>query len=66
MPVAKITVMRGSGKIGEFPMKKSPFVVGREAKGGVLIENVGVSRKHCQFTYSGASEARGTECKLGL
>jgi len=51
MPVAKITVMRGTDKIGEFPMEKSPFVVGREAKGGVLIENVGVSRKHCQFVY---------------
>jgi pSer/pThr/pTyr-binding forkhead associated (FHA) protein len=51
MPVAKITVMRGTDKVGEFPMEKSPFVVGREAKGGVLIENVGVSRKHCQFVY---------------
>ena len=35
--MAKITVMRGEHKVGEFPMKKSPFVVGREAKGGVLI-----------------------------
>lgn len=51
--MAKITVMRGTDKIGEFPMEKSPFIVGREAKGGVLIENVGVSRKHCQFTYEG-------------
>ncbi|MHC4200957.1 MAG: FHA domain-containing protein [Planctomycetota bacterium] len=49
--MAKITVMRGTDKVGEFPMEKSPFVVGREAKGGVLIENVGVSRKHCQFVY---------------
>lgn len=49
--MAKITVMLGSDKVGEYPMKSSPFVVGREAKGGVLIENVGVSRRHCQFTY---------------
>jgi len=49
--MAKITVMLGSNKIGEFPMEATPFVCGREAKGGILIENAGVSRKHCRFTY---------------
>ncbi|MHC4248330.1 MAG: FHA domain-containing protein [Planctomycetota bacterium] len=49
--MAKITVMLGDKRIGVFPMETTPFVCGREAKGGVLIENAGVSRKHCQFTY---------------
>jgi hypothetical protein len=49
--VAKITVMLGSNKIGEFPMETTPFVCGREARDGVFIENPGVSRKHCQFIY---------------
>ena len=49
--MAKITVMLGDNRIGVFPMETTPFVCGREAKGGVLIENAGVSRKHCQFTY---------------
>jgi len=49
--MAKITVMLGSNKIGEFPMATTPFVCGREAKDGILIENAGVSRKHCEFTY---------------
>ncbi len=49
--MAKITVMLGSGKVGDFPMRKTPFLVGREAKDGVLIENVGVSRSHCRFVY---------------
>jgi len=49
--MAKITVMLGDRKMGEFPMETTPFVCGREAKDGVLIENPGVSRKHCQFLY---------------
>ncbi len=49
--MAKITVMLGDKKIGEFPMETTPFVCGREAKGGILIENAGVSRKHCRFIY---------------
>jgi hypothetical protein len=49
--MAKITVMLGEKRLGEFPMETTPFVCGREAKDGVLIENAGVSRKHCQFIY---------------
>jgi len=38
-------------KIGTYTMTASPFVVGRDPASGVHIDNVGVSRRHCQFTY---------------
>ena len=51
--MANIIVMLGDKKIGSYVMKKSPFVCGREPTNGIPIQNVGVSRRHCQFIYDG-------------
>lgn len=48
--MAKVIVMLGGKEIGTYPMKTYPFTVGREASCNVHIDNVGVSRRHCQFT----------------
>jgi predicted component of type VI protein secretion system len=68
--VAKIVLMLGGKELGSFPMKTSPFVVGRDAACHVHIDNVGVSRRHCQFTYASGrylvedlGSSNGTFCK---
>jgi len=45
-----IIVVLGGKKLGSYPMKASPWIVGRHASCNVRIDNVGVSRRHCQFT----------------
>lgn len=51
--MASITVKQGDKLVGKFSMKASPCVVGREPSNGVHIDNIGVSRQHCQFLYDG-------------
>jgi predicted component of type VI protein secretion system len=49
--MASVTLFLAGKKVGTYEMKTSPFVVGREKTCGLCIENVGVSRRHCQFVY---------------
>jgi len=51
MPV--VTVMFGGQKLGTHNITHCPFVVGRESTCDVVIDNVGISREHCQFTWDG-------------
>lgn len=49
--MAKIHVMLAGKKIGTYPLEASPWIVGRHASCHVHIDNAGISRRHCQFTY---------------
>ena len=49
--MAKIHVMLAGKEVGTYPLKASPWIVGRHASCHVHIDNAGISRKHCQFTY---------------
>ncbi len=49
--MAKIHVMLAGKKVGTYPVEANPCIVGRHASCHVQIDNVGVSRRHCQFTY---------------
>ncbi len=49
--MAKIHVMLAGQKVGTYPLKASPWIVGRHASCHVHIDNAGISRRHCQFTY---------------
>jgi predicted component of type VI protein secretion system len=53
--MASITLFLAGKKVGTHEMKSTPFVVGREKDCGLCIENVGVSRRHCQFLYEDGS-----------
>ncbi len=48
--MAAIIVMSAGTQVAKHTVNSSPFVVGRDPKNGVALENVGVSRRHCQFT----------------
>lgn len=52
--MASVTVKLGDKLVGKFSMKSSPCVVGRDPSNGVHIDNIGVSRQHCQFIYDGS------------
>jgi len=50
--MATIVLFLADKKVGEYEMKTSPFVVGRDPTCGLHIDNAGVSRRHCQFLYT--------------
>jgi len=67
--MATVVLFLGDNKIGDYEMKTSPFVVGRDPQCGVHIDNAGVSRNHCKFTYEegeyyieDAGSSNGTFC----
>lgn len=49
--MATITVILGDQQLGTHQMKHHPFTFGRDAACDVPIENIGISRKHCQFLF---------------
>ena len=49
--MAKIHVMLSGQEVGTYPMKSSPWIVGRHGTCHVQIDNASVSRRHCQFTH---------------
>jgi len=51
--MASVTVTFGGELVGEFPVDKPVVVVGREATCEIHIDNLGVSRTHCQFIKRG-------------
>ncbi len=50
--MAMVTVIFGGETLGTHTIKHHPFVVGRDAANDIQIDNIGVSRKHCQFVYA--------------
>jgi hypothetical protein len=53
--MAMVTVMLGDQTLGSHSIAHCPFVVGRDPKGDVFIDNIGVSRQHCQFLWANGS-----------
>lgn len=51
--MATITVMFGPDNIGAHKIMHSPFSVGRDASCDATIDNAGVSRFHCKFSWDG-------------
>jgi predicted component of type VI protein secretion system len=51
--MAEVTVMFGGAQVSQHRIAHNPFVVGRDGSCDVSIDNVGVSRNHCQFTHDG-------------
>ncbi len=51
--MAKVTVTFGSRLVGEYPLEKATTVVGRDASCDIHIDNLGISRAHCQFIKRG-------------
>jgi predicted component of type VI protein secretion system len=51
--MAKVTVTFGSRLVGEYPLEKATVVVGRDASCDIHIDNLGISRAHCQFIKRG-------------
>jgi predicted component of type VI protein secretion system len=51
--MASVSVTFGGEVVGEFPVDKPVVVVGREATCEIHIDNLGVSRTHCQFIKRG-------------
>jgi predicted component of type VI protein secretion system len=49
--MAKVHVLLAGEKVGTFPMKASPWIVGRHGTCHVQIDNPGVSRRQCQFSF---------------
>jgi predicted component of type VI protein secretion system len=46
-----LTVMFGDQTVGTHTIKHVPFVVGRDPSNDVPIDNVGISRRHCQVVW---------------
>lgn len=53
--MALVTVMFGEETLGSHTVSHYPFVVGRDSSCEVTIDNVGLSRKHCQITWKDGS-----------
>jgi predicted component of type VI protein secretion system len=51
--MAMVTVTFGGEKVGDYPLDKPAVVVGRDATCDIPIDNLGVSRTHCQFIRRG-------------
>ena len=49
--MAMVTVVFGGETLGSHTIKHHPFSVGRDPACDVQIDNIGVSRKHCQFVF---------------
>ncbi len=50
--MAMVTVMFQGETVGSHTIKHHPFVVGRDATCDIQIDNIGVSREHCQFVHA--------------
>jgi len=53
--MAMITVILGDQTVGSHSIAHCPFVVGRDPSSDIPIENIGISRQHCRFTWDGKS-----------
>ncbi|MHC5053762.1 MAG: FHA domain-containing protein [Planctomycetota bacterium] len=51
--MAKVTVTFSGELVGEYPLDKPASIVGRDATCEIQIDNLGVSRAHCQFVKRG-------------
>ena len=49
--MAMVTVIFGGETLGSHTIKHHPFVVGRDPTNDIPIDNIGVSRQHCQFVF---------------
>ena len=49
--MAKIHVLLAGQKLGTHPMSATPWIVGRHSTCHIQIDNAGISRRHCKFTY---------------
>ena len=52
--MAMVSVVFNGQIIGEFPLDKPAVVVGRDAGCDIQIDNLGISRTHCQFIRRGS------------
>ena len=50
--MAMLTVMLGDQTLGSHTIAHYPFVVGRDPASDIHIDNIGVSRSHCEFLWS--------------
>lgn len=53
--MAKVTVTFSGELVGEYPLDRPASIVGRDATCDIQIDNLGVSRAHCQFVKRGDS-----------
>ncbi len=53
--MAKVTVTFSGEFVGEYPLDRPASIVGRDATADIQIDNLGVSRAHCQFVKRGDS-----------
>ena len=51
--MAKVTVTFSGELVGEYPLDRPASIVGRDATCDIQIDNLGVSRAHCQFVKRG-------------
>ncbi|MHC4253127.1 MAG: FHA domain-containing protein [Planctomycetota bacterium] len=51
--MAKVTVTFSGEFVGEYPLDRPASIVGRDATCDIQIDNLGVSRAHCQFVKRG-------------
>ena len=52
--MATVSVLFNAREIGEFALDRPAIVVGRDANCDIQIDNLGISRTHCQFIRRGA------------
>jgi pSer/pThr/pTyr-binding forkhead associated (FHA) protein len=53
--MATLTIMRGDETLGGRTLDGPTMVVGRDASCEIQIDDVGTSRRHCEFVRSGAT-----------
>jgi len=53
--MAMVTITFNGQKIGEFPLDKPAVIVGRDPACDLQIDNLGISRTHCQFIKRGGT-----------
>jgi len=51
--MAKVTVTFSGELVGEYPLDRPASIVGRDATCDIQIDNLGISRAHCQFVKRG-------------
>jgi predicted component of type VI protein secretion system len=51
--MAMINIQFGSETVGSHVLKHVPFVIGRDPKCDVVIDNPGLSRQHCRISHMG-------------
>jgi len=52
-PVPEVLLFLGEKQLGTFPLTKEEFTIGRNPGNDILIDNVGVSRRHAVIRTSG-------------